>query len=160
MTQPTPKSSLRPKALALLALLMIAAIVFVLIRISSVNRAYDTLLATTQKPTLSPPALSFQATDALFRSGSVGPEVIQLQERLAALGYYRGEVDGQYGRATQEAVARFQTSNSLEADGMAGALTLARLYDAQAKPASAGAPGVSPSSAPRQGEPVYQTQRP
>ncbi len=154
MTQPSPQGSFRPKALAILALVLIAAIAFILIRISAVNRSYDTLLATTQKPTLSPPVLNFQATDALFRMGSIGPEVIQLQERLKALGYYQGDLDGQYGRATQEAISRFQTQNGLEADGMAGALTLARLYDAQAKPAGP-APQASPSGSPQQGEPVY-----
>ena len=79
---------------------------------------YDTLLATTIKPTLSPPVLSFQATESLFRMGSIGPEVIQLQQRLKALGYYQGELDGQYGKGTQEAISRFQNQNSLEADGM------------------------------------------
>lgn len=154
MTQPNPKRNPRPKALALLALVMIAAIAFVLIRISAVNRAYDHLLATTPKPTLSPPALNFHATAALFRAGSIGPEVIQLQERLSALGYYQGDLDGQYGPATQEAISRFQAQNGLEPDGMAGALTLSRLYDAQAKPLGA-APDASPSSSPQQGEPVY-----
>lgn len=155
MTQAPRKDPVKAVMLTLLALVLIGAIIFILIRISYVNRAYDALLATTEKPTLSPPALNFQATDALFRAGSVGPEVIQLQERLSALGYYQGELDGQYGRATQEAVSRFQTQNGLTADGLAGALTLARLYDAQAKPASPLSP-PSPIPASPQGEPVYQ----
>ncbi|MGI6696799.1 MAG: peptidoglycan-binding domain-containing protein [Christensenellales bacterium] len=151
MSQQEKRPSLRPKALAVLALLLIAAIAFVLIKTSATRRAYDALLETTVKPTLSPPLLSFQATDALFRMGSIGPEVIQLQERLKALGYYQGELDGQYGRATQEAISRFQTQNSLEADGMAGALTLSILYGAEAKPA-----GPDAHPAPQQsGEPVY-----
>mgnify|MGYP001036197786 FL=1 len=153
MTQPRPVSGLKTKALALAALMLIAAIAFILIRISAVNQAYHSLLATTPAPTLSPPVLNFQATDALFRMGSIGPEVIALQERLTALGYYQGELDGQFGRATQDAISRFQGQNGLEADGMAGSLTLARLYDPEAIPA-----GVSSQASPtpaQEGEPVY-----
>ena len=153
MTQPRPVSGMKTKALALAALMLIAAIAFILIRISAVNQAYHSLLATTPVPTLSPPVLNFQATDALFRMGSIGPEVIALQERLTALGYYQGELDGQFGRATQDAISRFQGQNGLEADGMAGSLTLARLYDPGAIPA-----GVSSQASPtpsQEGEPVY-----
>ncbi|MDD4080316.1 MAG: peptidoglycan-binding domain-containing protein [Eubacteriales bacterium] len=153
MTQPHKPGGLKAKALALAALLLIGAITFILIRISAVNQAYQTLLATTEKPTLSPPILSFQATDALFRMGSIGPEVIQLQERLTALGYYQGELDGQFGRATQEAISRFQAQNGLEADGMAGSLTLARLYDSQAIPAGPQTPGTPVPT--QEGEPIY-----
>ncbi len=151
MVQQDKRPSLRPKVLAILALVLIAAIAFVLIKTTDTKQAYDTLLNTTVQPTLSPPVLNFQATDALFRMGSIGPEVIHLQERLKALGYYQGEMDGQYGRATQEAISRFQTQNGLEADGMAGALTLSILNGPDAKPATAQA-HPAPSAS---GEPVY-----
>ena len=153
MTQPNKHGGLKAKALALAALVIIAAIAFVLIRISSVNHAYQTLLATTEKPTLSPPVLCFRATDALFRMGSIGPEVIQLQERLTVLGYYQGELDGQFGRATQEAISLFQAQNGLEADGMAGSLTLSRLFDPQAVPA--GPKATSTPMPTQEGEPAY-----
>jgi peptidoglycan hydrolase-like protein with peptidoglycan-binding domain len=37
-----------------------------------------------------------------------GPAVTRLQQRLAALDYYRGPVDGQFGIDTLEAVWAFQ----------------------------------------------------
>ena len=154
MTQADNQASFSPRVLGILALVLIAAIAFVLIRTSITRQEYNTLLNTTAKPTLSPPVLSFQATDALFRMGSIGPEVIRLQERLKALDYYQGELDGQYGRATQEAISRFQTQNGLEADGMAGALTLSVLNSPDARPASA-QPLVTSAPPAQQGEPTY-----
>ncbi len=38
-----------------------------------------------------------------------------------------GQADGIYGAETKAVVAAFQTANGLKADGLAGALTLARL---------------------------------
>ena len=63
-----------------------------------------------------------------LKSGSSGELVSALQTRLQALGYYTGTVDGQYGRATQQAVIKFQRANGLSADGVAGAETLNKLY--------------------------------
>lgn len=40
--------------------------------------------------------------------GEKGPEVRSVQERLTALGYDPGLVDGVFGRVTEEAVKRFQ----------------------------------------------------
>ncbi len=39
------------------------------------------------------------------------------QQRLRDLGYYRGPVDGQFGRGSQSALARFQRDNRLRATG-------------------------------------------
>lgn len=60
--------------------------------------------------------------------GDKGEEVKALQRRLRELGYYTGEIDGQFGSATYSAVKRFQTRNGLTVDGKAGKNTLARLY--------------------------------
>jgi len=42
---------------------------------------------------------------------------VVIQERLAALGHYDGEVDGRIGPVTQRAYQRFQAANGLPADG-------------------------------------------
>ena len=49
-----------------------------------------------------------------------GPEVAALQERLTALGYAPGPIDGAYGPATAGAVRAFQRDKGLEIDGVVG----------------------------------------
>ena len=68
-------------------------------------------------------------------SGSRGEKVEELQKRLQALGYYDGEIDGQFGPGTKAAVVDFQKNNGLDTDGLAGAETLTLLYSQDAKPA-------------------------
>ena len=63
-------------------------------------------------------------------------EVKKLQRRLRDLRYYQGEIDGQYGPQTAEAVSVFQKANALEADGVVGDETRTVLYSTQAKPYS------------------------
>lgn len=65
-------------------------------------------------------------------TGSRGDKVTKLQERLKTLGYYDGEIDGQFGQGTQEAVIAFQMKNGLDADGYAGEKTQALLYSDEA----------------------------
>lgn len=55
--------------------------------------------------------------------GSMGGTVRQMQEDLAALGYYRGEITGNFGSITESAVRAFQEANGLAPDGIAGAKT-------------------------------------
>ncbi len=68
-----------------------------------------------------------------LRPGANGKAVRVLQTRLKALGYYSGTVDGDYGKATQDAVRAFQQGNGLTADGIAGSGTFARLFSSSAK---------------------------
>lgn len=68
-------------------------------------------------------------------SGAHGEKVEELQKRLQALGYYDGEIDGQFGPGTRTAVIDFQTNNGLDADGLAGTETLNVLYSQNAKAA-------------------------
>ncbi len=67
-------------------------------------------------------------------NGSIGEKVEELQKRLQELGYYQGEIDGQFGPGTKTAVIDFQKRNGLDADGLAGAETLGLLYSQEAKP--------------------------
>ena len=69
-----------------------------------------------------------------LHNGSQGEKVRKLQERLQALGYYQGEVDGQFGPGTREAVVAFQQKNRLDPDGYAGEETQSVLYSEQAIP--------------------------
>ena len=68
----------------------------------------------------------------LLRNGSGGQEVKNLQSRLYALGYYSGEIDGQFGQQTRDALLRFQKRNGLMEDGVAGDDTRAVLYSPDA----------------------------
>ena len=68
-----------------------------------------------------------------LHNGSQGEKVVRLQERLQELGYYQGEVDGQFGPGTRDAVIAFQQRNGLDADGMAGEATQKVLYSDEAK---------------------------
>ncbi|NLP00008.1 MAG: spore cortex-lytic enzyme [Clostridiaceae bacterium] len=61
---------------------------------------------------------------AISYYGSSGKEVIEIQKRLKAWGYYRGAIDGKYGYQTYQAVRYFQSKNGLKVDGIAGRATL------------------------------------
>ena len=70
--------------------------------------------------------------------GDQGNDVAAVQQQLAALGYYSGAVDGEFGSATQQAVIRFQTDHGLNPDGAVGGQTLAYLNQG-GQPVSRGA---------------------
>ncbi len=120
------------KALVVLGLLV--ALLLIFNQSGKVNSQYQALLNTTPVPSLAPPSLAYREQALLLRSGSVGPEVIKLQQRLTQLGYYSGEADGKYYDGTQAAVKTFQLQNGLDADGLAGAKTLEALDSTAAKP--------------------------
>jgi peptidoglycan hydrolase-like protein with peptidoglycan-binding domain len=76
-------------------------------------------------------APSDAAGDGVLQPGESGPAVQSLQERLAALGYWSGTPDGQYGDLTRQAVLAFQKAEGLGRDGIAGPETRGRLPAAQ-----------------------------
>lgn len=78
------------------------------------------ILASTPDPFAPTPA----PTPLLLKTGTHGDEVAHLQSRLKELGFYQGEVDGQFGLGTKEAVIRFQTQHQLTADGLVGPDTM------------------------------------
>ena len=63
-----------------------------------------------------------------LESGSSGEQVKTLQNRLKELGYYHGNVDGNFGEGTETAVMAFQQNNNLTVDGKAGPATQRVLY--------------------------------
>ena len=75
----------------------------------------------------------------LLQNGSRGPEVKQLQEQLAQLGFYAGGLDSQFGPQTDLAVKDFQRRLGLVPDGKVGTTTSATIVSALATPT----PGAS-----------------
>ena len=75
-----------------------------------------------------------------------GERVTKLQKALIEKGYMTGTANGTYGPTTREAVTKFQTDNKLDADGVAGAGTLALLYGT-ATPDPAAATGTAEAPA-------------
>jgi len=65
--------------------------------------------------------------DHILGRGARGPEVSELQRRLAQLGYVVGPIDGIFGPKTQAAVRRFQKEHGLKVDGIAGLQTIREL---------------------------------
>jgi peptidoglycan hydrolase-like protein with peptidoglycan-binding domain len=78
-----------------------------------------------------PPAPS---ADGSLAPGEEGAEILVLQDRLGALGYWHGESDGRYGQLTRQAVMAFQKAEGLVRDGVAGPITQFAL-GAAARPA-------------------------
>lgn len=86
-------------------------------------------------------------TPASLSKGDAGDTVRAMQERLKILGYYNGNVDGDFGGGTQEAVRLFQSQNSLNVDGVAAEQTLSLLYSDDARQAAV-TPTPDPSAMP------------
>lgn len=100
----------------------------------------DSVMAVTPDPSApTPSAIS------MIKTGAKGNEVTALQQRLKELGYYAGEVDGQFGPATRDAVTYFQNQHGLDADGIVGPATRDMLNSNSAQVAI---PTPSPSPSP------------
>lgn len=67
---------------------------------------------------------------ATLKQGSTGKDVYELQGRLKALGFYNGKVDGQFGATTKNAVTWFQWKFGMKSDGIVGAKTKLKLWQA------------------------------
>jgi peptidoglycan hydrolase-like protein with peptidoglycan-binding domain len=99
---------------------------------SSQDDGGGTVTTTTTQPgattTTRPGATTTTALNATGRAtiqeGSSGADVTLLQQRLTALGYYNGAVDGSFGPGTKSAVVAFQQAKSITpADGVVGPAT-------------------------------------
>lgn len=66
----------------------------------------------------------------LAEKGELGVHVQRLQEKLAALGYYDGDIDGIFGTGTEIALKEFQRESDLVEDGIAGMRTWQALSEA------------------------------
>lgn len=63
-------------------------------------------------------------------AGISSKDIAEMQQRLKDLGYYNGEIDGDFGSGTDDAVRRFQADvfGQSEADGKVGLKTWAKLW--------------------------------
>ena len=86
-------------------------------------------------PTPTPTPTPTPEKRATLRRGSKGADVIECQTDLVKLGYDIGPcgIDGDYGKATMAAVAKFQKDHGLTADGICGPKTWAALDKAIAE---------------------------
>lgn len=80
-----------------------------------------------------------------LREGDQGAAVRMVQQRLKSLGYYSGNVDGDYGSGTVSAVRTFQRQNGLTADGIAGSGTISKLFSSSARSYNAPTPTPRPT---------------
>ena len=62
-----------------------------------------------------------------YKFGSSGDQVKEIQRRLKDWGYYYGEVDGYYGKQTEDAVIWFQKKHGITIDGIVGSETAEKL---------------------------------
>ncbi|MBO4471683.1 MAG: peptidoglycan-binding protein [Clostridia bacterium] len=116
--------------IVIMAVMLIVLVIYMVPTISEVRR--EASLTPTPLPpapnTIRENVYAVATPEPALHNGSQGEKVIKLQERLLQLGYYEGEVDGQFGPGTREAVVAFQERNGLDADGYAGEETQRVLY--------------------------------
>ncbi|TFE24370.1 spore cortex-lytic enzyme [Cohnella luojiensis] len=81
-------------------------------------------------------------SNTILKEGASGKDIYELQGRLKALGYYNGPVDGQFGATTKNAVTWFQWKFGMKSDGVVGAKTKLKLWQATKnwKPTAEGLP--------------------
>lgn len=77
----------------------------------------------TPTPTDDPAPAAVDGSLPVLRPGDSGESVVLLQERLKALGFYSGPVDGLFGNQTELGVRRAQDHYGLQADGVVGPAT-------------------------------------
>lgn len=68
--------------------------------------------------------LAQNADAAVYKQGSQGQAVREIQQVLKRQGHYTGAIDGIYGSKTTAAVKAFQRSVGIKADGICGPVTL------------------------------------
>lgn len=94
---------------------------------------YWGVLAAADMPVTAPADAAFPADrlpiDALLRRGDRDNDVRELQRALRCVGYDL-EIDGVFGRITQECVKSFQATHDLVRDGVVGPLTWVALQEA------------------------------
>lgn len=135
------RNSLSPLGLAVVILLL-AAILYVGVTTLNENKVYQYEVTITPTPSITPrtvritedPAYPTSTpTPCILQVNSIGMEVKQMQQRLKDLGYYAGDVDGQFGSGTKAAVTAFQLQHKVDADGIAGEETLNILFSQAAQ---------------------------
>ena len=65
---------------------------------------------------------------ATLSKGSKGIQVKELQQRLRALGWFQGNVDGKYGTVTRKTIQQFQQAAGITVTGIADSPTQELIY--------------------------------
>lgn len=86
-------------------------------------------------PAVSTPVVSttYSLGERILKNGMKGADVKELQTMLEQLGYELGEIDGDFGSKTKNAVKAFQEDHNCEVDGEVGKETLTALKNASNK---------------------------
>lgn len=87
--------------------------------LSNGSKANATTTSTTSK--------AVELGDRTLKKGMSGNDVEELQKKLNSLNHDCGEVDGDFGKNTENGVKSFQEANKLEVDGIVGKNTFAAL---------------------------------
>jgi N-acetylmuramoyl-L-alanine amidase len=90
---------------------------------SSPNTTPSPQPASTPSPSPQPPQVQptpQQVELPTLRSGMRGTAVVNLQQRLQTLGFFKGTVDGVFGKQTEDAVKAAQKKFQLTPDGVVG----------------------------------------
>ncbi|WP_409340916.1 spore cortex-lytic enzyme [Paenibacillus sp. MBLB4367] len=69
-------------------------------------------------------------SEATVKYGSAGSDVYELQGRLKHLGFYKGNIDGDFGYNTLKSVKWFQSEFGMNVDGIVGSKTKLKLWEA------------------------------
>lgn len=91
------------------------------------NTATESLNQST--PQVEEKSLPTFSTNAV-KYGSYGQDVYELQGRLKYLGFYNGKIDSNFGSTTLKSVKWFQSEFGMKVDGVVGAKTKLKLYNA------------------------------
>lgn len=76
------------------------------------------------------------APSGTFKRGQEGNGVVTIQKRLKELGYFTASATGYFGSATEAAVKKFQSRNSLSSNGICDQKTISVMFSANAKKAT------------------------
>jgi Putative peptidoglycan binding domain len=139
--RPTAPRQLKRPDRRVVALVAVAALVLIIVLAVALGGDGDDEAGQTTTPTATTDTSETTATETAptqqvpegeaLAEGDSGRRVRRLQRALATLGY-DVTPDGQYGPATTEAVSAFQEDAGLDADGVAGAETIAAVNEALA----------------------------
>ncbi|MDO4567959.1 MAG: peptidoglycan-binding protein [Clostridia bacterium] len=92
--------------------------------------------------------MSDSALSYRIERGNKGNDVLTLQTRLEALGFYSSMLNGYFGYATETAVRSFQAMNELYVTGVADTSTLSVLYSPSAINSESELDAPTPTSTP------------
>ncbi len=103
-------------------------------------------IASALKSTGNTSASASGSVGGALREGDSGDAVTELQTMLKSLGYYYGDITGNFGDLTRKAVRAFQDKQNLTVDGIAGPSTMNKLRSLTGSTGSSGSNASGGSS--------------